>query len=170
MKQTVARLDRAASLLNVNPEEVDKKVQALLNEHDAQQKEIERMRREIAKRETDQLLQSVHEVNGVRVLAAQVEAVNPEILREMSDRFRDKMGSGIVVLGAAVNGSPSLIAAVTPDLVEKGFDAVKLIREVARVVGGGGGGRPTLAQAGGKDSSRLKEALDLVPKLVENWK
>jgi alanyl-tRNA synthetase len=76
------------------------------------------------------------------------------------------MGSGIVVLGAAIEGKPSLIAAVTPDLVAKGYDAGKIIREVARVVGGGGGGKPNLAQAGGKDVTRLGEALALVASLV----
>jgi alanyl-tRNA synthetase len=170
LNQTLTRLDRAAASLNVSPDQVDLKVQVLVAEHDAQQKEVERLRRELAKRETDRLYELAREVNGVRVLAVQVEAANADTLREMSDRFRDKMGSGIVVLGAAVNGSPSLIAAVTPDLVEKGYDAVKLIRDVARVLGGGGGGRPTLAQAGGRDVGRLKEALDQVPKLVENWK
>ena len=108
----------------------------------------------------------MQEIGGVQVLAVQIEAANADTLREMSDWFRDKMGSGIVVLGAAIDGKPSLVAAVTPDLVERGYDAGKLIRDVARIVGGGGGGRPTLAQAGGKDVTRLGEALALVPRLV----
>ncbi len=74
------------------------------------------------------------------------------------------------MLGASIEGKPSLVAAVTPDLVSKGYDAVNLIRPVARVVGGGGGGRPTLAQAGGKDVSRLGEALNLVPRIIAEHK
>ncbi len=162
----LGHLDRAAAYLRTSPDQVDHKVLALLNETDAQKKEIERLRRDLAQREAEQLLLRVQRVDGVAVLAAQVDAANPEILREMSDWFKDKLGSGIVVLGASIDGRPSLVAAVTSDLVTKGYDAVSLIRPVARIVGGGGGGRPTLAQAGGKDVSRLGEALTLVPRIV----
>jgi alanyl-tRNA synthetase len=88
------------------------------------------------------------------------------MMRELSDWFRDKLGSGIIVLGAAIENKPMFIAAVTPDLVEKGYHAGNLVRQVANVVGGGGGGRPTMAQAGGVDLARLGEALALVPQLV----
>ena len=166
LQEGLGHLERAAAYLRTTPDLVDHKVLALLNETDAQKKEIERLRRELAQHETEKLLQNVREVNGVKVLAAQVQVANADMLREMSDWFKDKMGSGIVVLGADIDGKPSLVAAVTADLVSKGYDAIALIRPVARVVGGGGGGRPTLAQAGGKDVSRLGEALGLVPRIV----
>ena len=166
LQEGLGHLERAAAYLRTTPDLVDHKVLALLNETDAQKKEIERLRRELAQHETEKLLQNVREVNGVKVLAAQVQVANADMLREMSDWFKDKMGSGIVVLGADIDGKPSLVAAVTADLVSKGYDAIALIRPVARVVGGGGGGRPTLAQAGGKDVSRLAEALGLVPRIV----
>jgi alanyl-tRNA synthetase len=137
-----------------------------MNEREAQQKEIEQLRRELAQRDIEKLLQRVQQVDGVAVLSVQVEAANADMLREMGDWLRDKMGSGIVVLGAAIENKPSLVVMVTPDLVSKGYDAVNIIRPVARVVGGGGGGRPTLAQAGGKDVSRLGEALALAPGLI----
>jgi alanyl-tRNA synthetase len=73
----------------------------------------------------------------------------------------------VVVLGAVINDRPVLIASVTPDLVEKGIDASALVKSVAKIVGGGGGGRPTMAQAGGRDASRLDEALQSVPRIVE---
>jgi alanyl-tRNA synthetase len=168
MQEGLAHLQRAAAYLRTSADQVDHKVLALLNETDAQRKEIERLRRELSQREAEQLLQRVQHVDGVNVLAAQVQAANADVLREMTDWFKDKMGSGIVILGAAIEGKPSLVAAVTPDLVSKGYDAVKLIRPVAQVVGGGGGGRPALAQAGGKDVSRLAEALGLVPRIVAN--
>lgn len=170
LQASAAKLERVAESLSATREEVESKLAALRARAEEQEKEIVRLRNESSRREAEGLLSQVKQVKGIRVLTAQVNAANADTLREMTDWFRDKMGSGIIVLGAALNGSPSLIAAVTPDLVEKGFDAVKLIRDVARTVGGGGGGRPTLAQAGGKDSSRLKEALDSVPKLIENWK
>ncbi|MGE5265500.1 MAG: alanine--tRNA ligase [Acidobacteriota bacterium] len=168
MQEGLAHLQRAAAYLRTSPDQLDHKVLALMNENDAQKKEIERLRRELSQREAEQLLQHVQHVDGVNVLAAQVQAANADVLREMTDWFKDKLGSGIVVLGAAIEGKPSLVAAVTPDLVSKGYDAVKLIRPVAQVVGGGGGGRPALAQAGGKDVSRLAEALGLVPRIVSN--
>jgi alanyl-tRNA synthetase len=105
-------------------------------------------------------------VNGVPVLATQVDAPNVDTLREMCDWFRDQIGSGVVVLGAAIDNKPSMVAALTSDLTRHGLHAGHLIRRIARVVGGGGGGRPTMAQAGGRDLSRLAEALALVPDVV----
>ena len=166
LQKGLAQLERAAAFLRATPDQVEHKVLALMTENEAQRKEIEKLRRDLAMRDAEELLAHVQEINGVRVLAVQVPAANADTLRELSDWFRDKMGSGIVVLGAAIEGKPSLIAAVTPDLVAKGYDAGKIIREVARVVGGGGGGKPNLAQAGGKDMTRLGEALALVAGLV----
>jgi alanyl-tRNA synthetase len=84
----------------------------------------------------------------------------------MSDWYRNRMGSGVIVLGAVMDSKPSLVAAITPDLVERGLHAGQLAKRVAQVVGGSGGGRPTLAQAGGRDTGRLKEALSLLPDLI----
>jgi alanyl-tRNA synthetase len=88
------------------------------------------------------------------------------MLREMGDWFRDRLGSGVIVLGTVIEGKPTFIAAVTPDLTPQGLHAGKLIKAVAQVVGGGGGGKPTMAQAGGKDATRLNEALAKVDSLV----
>jgi alanyl-tRNA synthetase len=166
MQTSIARLERAAEYLRTSPEQVDQKVMTLLSESDSQRKEIERLRRELAKYNIDKLLGNVQEVNGVRVLAAQVDAANNDVLREMSDWLRDRIGSGIVVLGAVMGDKPGLIVAVTPDLLTKGYDAGKLIRPIAAIIGGGGGGRPNLAQAGGKDSTKLAEAIASAPKLI----
>ncbi len=166
LQEGLGRLERSAAYLRVTPEQVDRKVLELLNEREAQQKEIERLQRELARREVETLLSRVQVVEGVPVLATQVTAANAEMLRELGDWLRDKMGSGIIVLGAAIENKPSLVVMVTPDLVARGYDAVRIVRQVARIVGGGGGGRPTMAQAGGKDVSRLAEALALVPSVV----
>jgi alanyl-tRNA synthetase len=88
------------------------------------------------------------------------------MLREMSDWFRDRLGSAVVVLGAVINDKPLIIATVTPDLVKRGLHAGKLVKEVAAVVGGGGGGKPAMAQAGGKDAAKLPQALAKVDELV----
>ena len=90
-----------------------------------------------------------------------------ETLREYLDRLRDKLKSGVILLGSANNGKVFFVAAVTKDLVKEGFHAGKLIKEVAKITGGGGGGRPDMAQAGGKDPSKLQQALSGVLSLVE---
>jgi len=159
-------LDAAAAYLKCRPEEVDRKVLSLMGELQSREKEIERLQRKIAQRDFEALLTQVRDVGGVRVLAARVEATNIETLREMSDWFRNRMGSGVIVLGAVMAGKPNFVAAITPDLIQRGLHAGQLIKAVAQVVGGGGGGKPTLAQAGGRDVSRMGEALSLVPDLV----
>ncbi|MCI0475314.1 MAG: DHHA1 domain-containing protein, partial [Anaerolineales bacterium] len=100
------------------------------------------------------------------ILSAQVQVANADMLREIGDSLKDKMGSGIIVLGAAIDGKPSLIVMVTQDLVAQGYDAVQIIRPIAHIVGGGGGGRAAMAQAGGKDAERLPEAIAQAPNLI----
>jgi len=84
-------------------------------------------------------------------------------LREMADKFREKYASGVALLASEQDSKPILIASVTDDLIKRGLNAGQLVQQVAKIVGGGGGGRPNLAQAGGKDASKLAEALDQVP-------
>ncbi len=124
------------------------------------------MQREAAKQQVSALLQQTREVNGVKLLAAKVNASSGEALREMTDWLRDRMGSGIIVLGTVIGERPALVAAVTPDLVDKGYHAGTIIKKVAAYVGGSGGGRPEMAQAGGKDAGKLDEAIRAVPRLV----
>ena len=107
------------------------------------------------------------DVEGVPVLAAQVDAADADTLREMADWFRDKMQGGVVVLGSAATGRPLLIAATTQELVkDRGVHAGNLVRELAKMVGGGGGGRPDMAQAGGRDADKLPAAIAKAPDLV----
>jgi len=131
-----------------------------------QEKEIAQFRREKARDKFENLLSRVKDVNGVPVLAAEVEATSMETLREMTDWFRDRLPSGVIVLGAVIEEKPRFVAAVTSDLVKRGLHAGKLVRATAQIVGGGGGGKPTLAQAGGHDASKLKEAVTSVFELV----
>jgi alanyl-tRNA synthetase len=130
------------------------------------QKEISDLRRELARLEFEGLLQHVQEVEGAKVLSARVRAAEMDTLREMTDWIRNQLSSVAIVLGAVIDEKPNFVAAVTKDLVERGLKAGELVKRVAHVVGGGGGGRPTLAQAGGRDPGRLDEALALVPSVV----
>ena len=100
------------------------------------------------------------------MLAAQVEVSGADGLREMADWFRDQVGSGVAVLVTVSNGKPLIVAAVTPDLIDRGLRAGDIVRQAAKIVGGGGGGRPNLAQAGGRDASKVPEALALIPHIV----
>jgi alanyl-tRNA synthetase len=159
-------LDAAATHLGAPPEEVDRAVLRLMGELHDRQKEIGDLRRDLARLEFEALSSQVREVAGVQVLAAPVKATDMDTLREMTDWFRTRLGSVVIVLGAVIDGKPNFVAAITPDLVERGLEAGSLVKKVARVVGGGGGGRPTLAQAGGRDPDRLNEALALVPEVV----
>ena len=159
-------LDAAATHLGAQPEEVDRAVLRLMGELHEQEKEAAHLRRQLARLEFEGLVQRVQEIDGVQVVAERVQASDVETLREMTDWLRNQLGSAVIVLGTVIDNRPNFVAAITPDLVERGLKAGSIIKEVARVVGGGGGGRPTLAQAGGRDPDRLGEALDLVPRVV----
>ena len=159
-------LESIAAHLLCSPEEVNRKVLELQDELQTARKEIARLQRQLARYQLEDLMEQAQEVAGVPLLVARVNVPDMETLREMTDWYRERVRSGVVVLGAILEGRPAFVAAVTPDLTRAGVDAVKLVRGIAQVVGGGGGGRPTLAQAGGKDARRLDEALRRVPQLL----
>jgi alanyl-tRNA synthetase len=125
------------------------------------------MQSKLARAQFSGLLAEVQQVQGVNVVAAQVDVAGVDNLREMADWYRDKVGSGTAVLATVINGKPVIIATVTDDLIKRGLHAGNLVRDVAKMVGGGGGGRPNMAQAGGRDAGKLPEALAAVPGLVE---
>ena len=114
----------------------------------------------------ESLIDKAENIKGVTVLAARVQHARPQTIREMGDMLRDKLKSAIIVLGTVYEDKPSFLAVVTPDLVARGYNAGKLIKQVAAVTGGGGGGRPDMAQAGGKDKNKLDEAIRIVKQLV----
>lgn len=160
------QLGEAARALGTSSERVAEQAQRLTSQLSEAQKQLDQARRELARLRFAEQMNLAEVRNGARVLVAQVSADTTDLLREMSDWYRERYSSGIAVLGAIINDKPSLLVSVTPDLTKKGVDAGKLIREIAPIVGGGGGGRPTLAQAGGKDASRLGEALDKARELL----
>ena len=129
-------------------------------------REKETAERRLSLQSAEGLLDSRQEVNGITVLAARASAANADSLREVGNWLRDKLGSGVVVLGSVVNERPALVAMVTSDLVARGLDAREIARGAAKAIGGGGGGRPEVAQAGGRDAGKLDEALGLVADLV----
>ena len=167
VEQRLDTLDRAAEALRVKPEEVDKAVAQLQEQQRRLQREVTQLREKLARLEAENLVNQAVTVQDVAVLAAQVDVEDVETLRRMTDWFRDKLGSSVVVLGAVVKGKPMLVAAATPDVVKRGIHAGNLVREIAQIVGGRGGGRPNMAQAGGQDPEKLPEALAAVVPWVE---
>ncbi len=116
------------------------------------QKELAHLRQKLAQQETQALLDQAVQLDGFAVLAVQVNATDVDTMRQMTDWFRDKLGSSVVAVGAVVDEKPMIVAAVTDDLVSRGMHAGNLVRDAAKLMGGGGGGRPNMAQAGGKDA------------------
>jgi alanyl-tRNA synthetase len=132
----------------------------------AARKEVDELKRKMALGGGGRdLLSNVREVAGIKVLSSRADVGDPKALREVADQLRDKIKSGVVVLGGVSDGKVALVAAVTPDLVGR-VQAGKIIAQIAAIVGGKGGGRPDLAQAGGSDAGKLDEALQAVYGLI----
>jgi len=159
--------DKTARLLATAPEDIPVKTEALLEELDTARKLVASLRRELASRQFRDRLENPELVGPVPVLTALIPDSNAETLRHMTDLFRQRYPSGVVVLATLVEGKPLLIAAVTDDLVARGLHAGDLIKHIAQPLGGSGGGKPTLAQAGGKNGDRLDESLALAPGWVK---
>jgi alanyl-tRNA synthetase len=159
-------LSQVASRLNASEESVLATVDKLSNTVKQLEKELEGQKRKGALGQLDQLANQVQTIKGVKLIAAEVAGTDKETLRQLVDSLRQKIGSGVVVLSTADDGKVALIAGVTKDLTAK-VHAGKLIQALAKIVGGSGGGRPDLAEAGGKDTSALKSALSTIPALLE---
>jgi alanyl-tRNA synthetase len=142
-------------------------VQRLQEQHRQLERQLEQTRAKLSRQQSETLLSHAVRLNGLAVLAEQVEANDVDALRQMTDWFRDKLGSSVVVLGSVINEKPMLVAAATDDAIEKGIHAGNLVRDAAKIVGGGGGGRPNMAQAGGRHADKLPEALEQVAGWVE---
>jgi len=138
----------------------------LVTERDKERKKVLALERELARMRVESLLSQAEEINGVTVLVANIPSSRLEIMREMADLIREKLKSAVVVLGTVYEDRPVFLTAVTSDLVAKGYNAGEIVKQVARVTGGGGGGKPSLAQAGGKYKDKLDEALRLAKTLI----
>ena len=159
-------LRQLASQLNVGEDGVLTQVEKLSQTAKQLEKELEARKRKGALSQIDELVGRVQLVKGIKVIAAEVQNVDREGLRQLVDSLRQKLGSGVVALGMPEDGKVALIAGVTKDLTTK-VHAGKLIQALAKQVGGSGGGRPDLAEAGGKDTAGLKSALLSIPSLLE---
>jgi len=145
--------------------EASKKVTRLLEMTKDLEKQIQQAKKARATQGLDKLLSGTREIDHIKVLSARVEAENVRSLRDLGDRLRDKIGSGVIVIGSRADGKALLLVLVTKDLTDR-LHAGNMIKQVARIVGGSGGGRPEMAQAGGPKPERLEEALEAVYDIV----
>ena len=159
-------LTEVARLVKVPVGEAVRRVEYLVQNVRELEHECELLQAKLAKYQAQDLLEQTKEVEGATVLSCSVAAPDMDSLRGMADVLRDKLGSGVVVLGSTVGDKVNLVAVVTKDLQKNGLHAGKLIKEVAAKVGGGGGGRPDMAQAGGKEPARLGEALEYAHEVI----
>ncbi|MDM5199901.1 alanine--tRNA ligase [Fictibacillus enclensis] len=168
MKGQVQTLRDSAALLKTNAKEVPSRIEALQHQVRELQREKEALSAKLGNLEAGSLINEKVEINGVPVIVKKVNAADMNGLRSIVDDLKNKLSSGIVVLGAVNHDKVNIVAGVTKDLIPKGYHAGKLVKEVASRCGGGGGGRPDMAQAGGKDPEKLDAALEYVAEAVKS--
>ena len=166
-RQMEENLHQLAKTLKTTPAELSDRAEHLLKEVKELQSENESLKSKLAQESLGDVSDQVTEVKGVKVLAAAVDGVDMNGLRDLGDQLKEKLGEGVVVLASSMGGKVSLLAMATPGAMEKGAHAGNLIKAAAAIVGGGGGGRPNMAQAGGKNPEKIGEAIAKIPELVE---
>ena len=160
-------LHRVSAVVKTNPAEAEKKVTALSEENRGLKRELEQLRSKMANSSIGDLLDGAEEVKGIKVIAHRLDdGLDMNALRAAGDNLKQKAGCAVIVLASAADGKVNLVAMATPDAVKLGAHSGNIIREVAKVTGGGGGGKPDSAQAGGKNESKIAEALALVKNLI----
>ncbi len=166
LQRAVSTLNQAAAQLMTTPDELESRIAHLQAELAQAKKQIETLHKAAARSRFDSLLAQVESVNGKQALIARLDDVPAETMRDMADWFREAVKSGVLVIGGITDGKPQLLIAVTDDQTKQGVHAGNLIKQIAPIIGGGGGGRPNMAQAGGKDPSRIDEALQSARQLL----
>ena len=165
IKQEEAELRAIAAAVKAKTGEVAKRVQRLIGQQKETEKALQALQAKISAGQSKELISTTRSIKGIKVLSRRVEVKDPKSLREMADRLKEQIHSGIILLGTQSNGKAMLLCAVTPDLSEK-YPAQKLIKEVAKYVGGTGGGRSDMAQAGGTNLKGLTQALEKIYEII----
>jgi alanyl-tRNA synthetase len=166
VRERLDELNDLGKLFNASVAELPKKAKQLQDEIKAKNKAVESMEKVQIKGWVDDIISNKQVVNGVNVISYRVPPTSLDNLRELGDLLRDKIGSAVIVLGTCSNEKVNFVATVTPELVKKGLNAGLIIKQIATMTGGSGGGRPDSAQAGGKDPEKLDEALKAVAEIV----
>ena len=161
------KLKNAAHLLKATPDNLADKITHLISENKALHSEVESLKSRMAQDAVGDVMDQVKEVKGVKLLAAEVDGVDMNGLRDLGDQLKEKLGDGVVVLASANDGKVSLMATATDGAMKKGAHAGNLVKGIAGCVGGGGGGRPNMAQAGGKNPAGIRDALEKAAEVLE---
>ena len=162
------RLKSASEMLKTRPAEICDRIAVLLKEHKELQAEVASLKSKAAGNALGSIDNDVREMKCVKYVAKSVEGVDMNALRELGDKIKEKIGGGVVVLASSVEGKVNLIAMAADDAVAKGAHAGNLIKAIAAHVGGGGGGKPNMAQAGGKNPAGIPDALAAVDTALES--
>lgn len=160
-------IKKAAGVLKTLPDQVNEKINQILTDLKQKETEIGALKSKLLTKESGDLLSGMKEVNGIRILTRELRASSPKELRDYVDKIKEKLTSGIIVLGSKNAEKVMLICAVTEDLTEK-FNAGKIIKALSEIVGGKGGGRPDMAQGGGNNPGKLVQALESVKDIIKN--
>ena len=161
------KLKAAAHLLKTTPDNLGDKISHILAENKSLHSEIESLKSKMAQEAAGDVMDQVKEVKGVKLLAAQIDGVDMNGLRDLGDQLKEKLGDGVVVLASGNDGKVSLMATATDGAMKKGAHAGNLVKGIAGCVGGGGGGRPNMAQAGGKNPAGIPDALEKAAEVLE---
>jgi len=156
-----------SNTLKCSEKDIINKLQTQLDELKDKEKEIVLLKGKLASSSVDEMLDNIKEVKGVKVICGTVRDMDGDALRNLADKLRDKLGDGVVVLGSSINKKVQFVAMASKSATEKGIHCGKIIKEVAKIAGGGGGGRPDMAEAGGKLPENLDKAIDNVCPIIE---
>ena len=156
-----------ASTLKCSEKDIINKLQTQLTELKDKEKEIVLLKGKLASSSVDEILDNIKDVKGVKVICGTVKDIDGDALRDLADKLRDKLVDGVVVLGSSANDKVQFVAMASKSAIDKGIHCGKIIKEVAKIAGGGGGGRPDMAQAGGKLPEKLNEAIDNAYSIIE---
>ncbi len=160
-------LQKAAEMVKDKPEAVVDRLEKIISDQKKLEKQVEQLRTAVAAKSAEDTAEEIKEINGIKVIVKKVAVEKPSVLRDLADRFKDKIKSGVVVLGSISGPRVLLIAGVTKDLVDR-YHAGEIIKQVAVEVGGSGGGRPDMAQAGGTRPEKLDQALEKAYEVIKN--
>ena len=162
-----AELNEAAKTAKTEPAQLVKKIETLLEEMKELQSENEKLKNKMAKEAMGDVMSNVVDVKGVKLLATKMQGVDMTNLMNLGDQLKTKLGDGVIVLASENDGKVSLLAMATDEAMKAGAHAGNLIKGIAKLVGGGGGGRPNMAQAGGKNPAGIDAALEKAKKVLE---
>jgi len=165
VRKLEAELKNAASLVKANVFELTDRMEKMLAHQKAQEKEIEALKGKLAAKDSSDLMDQTREIKGVRILATELEGMDVKTLRDFGDKLRDRIRSGIILLGSKNEGKAMLLCIVTKDLTDR-YHAGNIIKAIAPIVGGSGGGRPDMAQAGGAKPENLAQALEKLAGMI----